>query len=52
MPKTEAGGVDLTDTDVDDHFYASRRSRLEKAAAKDDKEGDARIRSRSNPRKK
>ena len=44
----------ITDSGVDDHFHASRRSRLERAAAKDDKqdEGDARIRSRSNPREK
>ena len=46
--------VNLTDTGVDDHFHASRRSRLERAAATDEKEdeGDARIRSRSNPRER
>ena len=46
--------VNLTDTDVDNHFHASRKSRLEKAAATDDKEeeGGARLRSRSNPREK
>ena len=50
MPPT----VNLTDTGVDDHFHASRRSRLERAAATDEKEeeGDARIRSRSNPRER
>ena len=48
--------VNLTDTDVDDHFQASRKSRLERGAAagpeKDDSIRDARLRSRSKPREK
>lgn len=46
--------VNLTDTDVDDHFQASRKSRLERGAAGADKDdsGGARLRSRSKPREK